>query len=409
MAKRNKTGHTKLIVLTSTLPRWDGDAVPSFVLDHARLLRENIDDVVVIAPHAKGAKRSELIDGVRVKRVRYWFPEGAQDLFYEGGAGEKKKSNPLYYFKVLSYIISVTMAVIREKPKKGTIVNANWVIPQGIVGGFIRVLNSGIQLVTTARGGDIYTINSPLMVKVKKWVLSKSDVVVVNSSDMAKRCTAIYKREYIVQPTGFDDAKLKKKSYKQYREQAEEPLKLMTAGRLIEGKGFLDILEAVNRVNTLDKNKRIKLNIAGEGPLRNEIEDYIRLHKMSDHVHMLGWLGAEEMRDAYHNCDAYIGAPKAAADGWREAFGNVYAEAMACGNPVIVTTDAGASEIVNNGVSGLVVDPGDIDMLAEAICILRDNPTMARKMGQAAAKAAAPYSKVATRNKYIEIIHELQK
>jgi glycosyltransferase involved in cell wall biosynthesis len=177
----------------------------------------------------------------------------------------------------------------------------------------------------------------------------------------------------------------------------------------VEGKGFLDILEAIKQINIRDPKKRTRLSIAGEGPLRDRIESYVRVNKMNDYVRMMGWLSVDEMRDAYRTADAYIGAPRVGADGRKEAFGNVYAEAMACGTPAIVTTDAGASEIMTNKVSGLVVEPGNIYELAEAICYLRDNPDKAHKMGQSAAIAVAPYSKTATRDKYIEIINELQK
>lgn len=58
-------------MLTSTLPRWPGDAEPGFILDLARALNARAA-VELVAPHAPGAARRALLDGLPVTRFRYW-------------------------------------------------------------------------------------------------------------------------------------------------------------------------------------------------------------------------------------------------------------------------------------------------------------------------------------------------
>ena len=61
---------TSILVLTSTFPRWKGDVEPPFVHELARRLTDSFD-VHVLAPHAPGSKRREILDGVHVHRFRY--------------------------------------------------------------------------------------------------------------------------------------------------------------------------------------------------------------------------------------------------------------------------------------------------------------------------------------------------
>ena len=72
-----------LLVLASTYPRWAGDPEPSFVHELARRMGTEFR-VIVVCPHAMGAKQKELLDGVEVVRYRY-APERWETLVNDGG------------------------------------------------------------------------------------------------------------------------------------------------------------------------------------------------------------------------------------------------------------------------------------------------------------------------------------
>jgi phosphatidyl-myo-inositol dimannoside synthase len=72
----------QVIVSTSSLPRWEGDSTPRFVLDHGLLLAEKLQSVAILAPHAKGAKKTEQVaDNAIIRRIRYAWPASQQTLF----------------------------------------------------------------------------------------------------------------------------------------------------------------------------------------------------------------------------------------------------------------------------------------------------------------------------------------
>jgi len=393
-----------LIILTSTLPRWKDDETPQFILDHALLLAPYFREVVIIAPHSRGAKRYEEVQkNVVIKRIRYFIPTSQQNIFYSGGATEHVSLSPLYLLKLALYLMSLFYNVIKLRPGKDTVINANWVIPQGFVAVLVKTFYRKVPIITTARGTDIFTLNSKLVTKIKELVLKQSDKVIVNSHLLKTACSKIYKRDYTVQPTGYDNTVFKRSNKRS--KQQHKTLQLISVGRLVEVKGFYDILSAVKILKK--GNIDVYLKIVGSGPEENGMREYVVKNGLSHMVEFTGWLSAKRLSSLYLEADLYVGASKRAASGSVESFGNVYLEAMACGTPIIVSTLAGAAEIITHGENGFIIQPEMPSEIAEIIRALCLNRPMLTEMGERAANTAQQYSKKAARDKYLEIINEL--
>jgi glycosyltransferase involved in cell wall biosynthesis len=84
----------------------------------------------------------------------------------------------------------------------------------------------------------------------------------------------------------------------------------------------------------------------------------------------------------YRAADVYL---HAAHD---EAFGKSIAEAMACGTPVVATATGGIPELITNGLTGYLAQPGDVDTLAEKVSLLLNDPNKRREIGAQAAREA---------------------
>ncbi|WP_404430594.1 glycosyltransferase [Microbacterium lacus] len=129
-------------------------------------------------------------------------------------------------------------------------------------------------------------------------------------------------------------------------------------GRLVEEKGVGVLFEAAR----LDE--RLRVRIAGSGPLAAELETRAHALGIADRVEVLGALATDEVPSFYHAIDV-LAVPSIATASWTEQFGRVAIEAMASGVPV-VSSDAGAlPDVVAD--AGIVVPAGDAAALAEAL------------------------------------------
>jgi glycosyltransferase involved in cell wall biosynthesis len=146
------------------------------------------------------------------------------------------------------------------------------------------------------------------------------------------------------------------------------PRIVLGVGRLIYYKGFQYLIGAMKEVNA-------KLLIAGEGPLREELEGQVQAEGTKDRVEFLGEKTPEQLIPFYQACDVF-----ALSSVRGEAFGIVQLEAMAAGKPVVNTMlDSGVPFVSRDHESGYTVSPRDSKGLAEAINrLLEDEPLRLR-------------------------------
>jgi phosphatidylinositol alpha-1,6-mannosyltransferase len=117
------------------------------------------------------------------------------------------------------------------------------------------------------------------------------------------------------------------------------------------------------------------LVLVGDGDDRPRLEQLARDLGVSEYAHFLYGLTPEQLFACYANCDVF------ALPSWGEGFGLVFLEAMAHAKPVIGGAHGGIPDIVEDGVTGLLVPHGDVERLAQALESLLNNPSRAREMG----------------------------
>ena len=134
--------------------------------------------------------------------------------------------------------------------------------------------------------------------------------------------------------------------------------KIGVVANFVPAKNYLGMLEGIRLVR--QRNARIKVLVAGEGPLESDIRATIRKDGLEDTVHFLGLL--TDPTGLYQSVDFLV------LFSHREGFSNVVVEALATGCPVVATRVGGTPEIVHNNHNGCLVDPGDSNALADVIC-----------------------------------------
>ncbi len=163
------------------------------------------------------------------------------------------------------------------------------------------------------------------------------------------------------------------------------PWRVLAVGRLVEKKGFGDLLQAIARLR--DAEPLLRATIVGDGPLRGDLEAMARTLGIAERVRFAGWLAPAEVAAAMAEADLLAVPSVTAADGDMEGMPLVVLEAMATGLPVVGTRHSGIPEVVLDGITGRIVPERDPAALAGAIASLAD-PSRRREQGEAGHRRA---------------------
>jgi colanic acid/amylovoran biosynthesis glycosyltransferase len=154
-----------------------------------------------------------------------------------------------------------------------------------------------------------------------------------------------------------------------------ETLRLVSCGRLHEGKGHQDVFEAIARLR--DRGVDVYHSVLGEGPWRAALEARIAELNLSDRVQLRGAVAEEGVRQALETANIFV------LGSHEEGIGVATMEAMSLEMPVVVTGVGGVPELVTDGVHGRLVPTRDPNAMAEAVMEVAGDPDRAVAMGKA--------------------------
>jgi glycosyltransferase involved in cell wall biosynthesis len=368
----------RLLVLTSTYPRWQGDHEPPFVHELARRLTDRFE-VTVLAPHAPGALRRECLDGVEVERFRY-APERLERLAYDGGIPYKLQHRPwlglLVPLFLLAQFIGTWSLLRRLRPSA---VHAHWLLPQGLVALLVRRLSvNRAPVVVTAHGADLHGLRSAVSRRLKRLVLRSADAITVVSQAMADVALALQDigDRLTVIPMGVDLLERFTPGPDRARGQT-----LVFAGRLVEKKGVTCLLEALHLLAPSHPDCRLLL--AGSGPLERTLVRQAQRLGITDRVEFLGRYDNKTLPAILRRGDIAVFPFVRTAGGDQEGLGLVVIEAMGCGLPVIAGDVTAVHDIVRDRETGCLAPPRDPHALASVIDALLRDPRQAGQLAHA--------------------------
>lgn len=371
----------RLLITGSTFPRYENDTEPRFILDLAKYMKEYAE-VTVLVPAAPKAADTEVLEGVSVIRYHYFPVHSLETLCYPGAIVPRIREKKVRGLLVPWLFVSLWVHLFKMR-KSYDIVQANWLIPQGIVQSFLKM-----PYIVTGHGADVTSLNHGLLKKLKRRCLKNAWGVTAVSQPLMDVLDGIYKNENQAVISMGCDTSLFGRQYREenYFGQGNQKV-LLFVGRLAEKKGVYYAIEAMRNV------ENAMLVIAGDGPLREELQrqaDKV-MRETGKKIVFLGAKTHEELKKIYASADLFVMPSITAKDGDKEGFGLVILEAFASGLPIVASRSGGITDIVKDGVNGFLVEEKDVSGMAEQIDRLLKDEEIYNKMQIEAKKSAQQY------------------
>ena len=383
----------RILVTTSTFPRWPGDTDPPFVYHLCRGLADAFD-VHVLAPHHSGCATEETRDGIRIHRYRY-APGALQQLAYDGGLLRRIKQHPLRALLLPGFFLGQWLALLRlQRRYRFRLVHAHWIIPQGIVAAL-----AGRRFLLTSHGGDLFALDGAPLRWLKRLVVSRAEAITVVSAAMVAPCRELgaAPEKIHVQPMGVDPTA----TFVPPTAPAARS-GLLYVGRLVEKKGVTVLLEALSLLR--DEGLTLPLTLIGDGPDRRALERQAADSGIAGQVSFLGALRNEDLPAYYQQAAIFVLPSIISADGDQEGLGLVSVEAMACGCAVVASDLPAVRDVVRDRENGLLVAQNSPAALAAALRELADDTALRERLAAAGQASAAHFDWHAVSDHYRRII-----
>lgn len=153
------------------------------------------------------------------------------------------------------------------------------------------------------------------------------------------------------------------------------PFTILCVGRLVPVKGQLILLAACARLS--QTGREIRVCLVGAGPDRGALEAEAAAQGIRDHVRFAGAVNQDAIRALYAEADVFV------SPSFAEGIPVVLMEAMAMEIPCVATWITGVPELIRHQRDGVLVPPGDVEALAEALAQLMDDAALRHGLGRA--------------------------
>ncbi|MDD4083510.1 MAG: glycosyltransferase family 4 protein, partial [Sphaerochaetaceae bacterium] len=315
-----KSKKLKILMLNYEFPPLGGGASPvSYELAKGYVDLGHSIDVVTMS--YKGLPDFEVVDGINVYRVPCL----------------RSKKEICHPWEMLSYVFSAKHFLKKHmKTHSYDINHTHFIIPTGIVSLWLKK-KYGLKYIITSHGSDVLGYNKrfkhlyPLLVNQWKKIIKEAKVVVTPSKFLQgeiKKITS--KGKFKVIPNGIDPNKFKP---------MKKENRILVVARLFENKGVQDILDALKGINLKDW----KVDIVGDGPYREFLENKSKENGLTDKVTFHGWVDnkSQKMKEFYGHAKIFISAS------YYENMSIVLLEALSAGCTVLATNVGGNPEVIN--------------------------------------------------------------
>ena len=290
--------------------------------------------------------------------------------------------------------------LIWEKMMRGfDILHCHSAYPQGYVGASFKKMFQTPLVITSY--GDLVkgerVREDALLAKRAKRALKRADAVTAVSHYMKEESIeagASEEKTYYI-PNGVD-----LKDFRSEEKFVFDKPYLFSMGIIRKVKGFDVLIRAFQEVKRA--HPELSLFIAGVGKEMEGLKKLTDDLHLQDSIHFLGVLSDKEKVKMLKGCEFYVCSAIR-----EEPFSNSTLEAFASGKTVVASNVGGVPDLVEDQITGLLVPPGDPDLLARKLIDLLDHPALIREMSLNANNKSREFSLEITMNKYLRLYEDV--
>ncbi len=254
---------------------------------------------------------------------------------------------------------------------KPDIVHAHYASSYGLIG---AMLNFHPYFVSVW-GSDVFRFPKYSLFHkyIFKYTISRADKLFSTSKVMKTEIEKYTTKKIFVIPFGIDVERFK--PFEVEKVFNDDSLVIGTIKTLEKRYGIEFLIRAFANIKRKNPNK-IKLLICGKGTLLDELKNLTVELGVQDDTIFTGYINHDQVQFYHNKLDIYV------APSLEESFGVAVLEASACNKPVVVSNVGGLPEVVDNGITGFIVEPMNPNDLATAIEKLVRNPSLRLEMGR---------------------------
>jgi len=385
--------------LTTSYPRFLGDAPGAFVHGMARSLVQRGHRVTVLAPQPAPVSLAgapvpaspntpETMDGVRVVRVPYARPRRWQTLFYEDGVLDNLRRAPHRLWQMPAALAALGTSLARHANDWDGLIS-HWLLPSALLASVFAPAR--LPHLALAHSGDVHLLSRiPLGAPMARRISRHARHVGFVSAQLRAEYAAILGTpsaalpHHRVVPMGCFGDELRTDMPREAVRDALgiEGFAVLFLGRMVPIKG-LDVL-----LRALAGLEGAMLVAAGDGEQRSAWEAMAK--DTAVRALFTGSVDPRMRARLLHACDALVVPSLSMPDGRHEGMPLVVLEGLTAQIPVIASDTGGIGEVISHRENGWLTAPGDAAALRQALSFAMANPAVTQKWSHAGAASAAP-------------------
>jgi len=382
------------VLVTSSYPRFPGDAIGSFMEPIAQGLAARDHEIHVVAPWHPALDRPGREGGVHFHFYKY-APSRRLNVFGYAGAMKADVALKSSAYLAAPFALAAAWHATRRVVHShgATILHGHWVVPNGPIAGLAA--GRRLPLVVSLHGSDVYLAERSSAARLAaRWTFGRAAFVTACSDDLAARAARLGAAPDRLDtvPYGVDVRRFQPDPERRIAVRHSHHIELdapvvFSAGRFVWKKGFEHLIEAVSLL--VDTHPSLRVILAGSGDLEQDLRRRVAAAGLQDRVLFPGVLTQDAIAHYLAAADVVV-VPSIRDDaGNVDGLPNFALEALASATPVVTTAAGGLARVAVPDRTALVVPERDPRSLAEAVRCLLANRARGLALGQAARQLMA--------------------